>query len=79
MSAEEVAELFGKVAVEYATASSEVRTYAIHKALAEVGYTAVDVVRARYWLRRGKPAGYSWDGVNGDGYAARAVARRPTR
>jgi hypothetical protein len=61
LSAEEVAALFSRVAVEYATASSEVRTYAIHKALGQFGCTAVDAVRARYWLRRGKPDGYRWD------------------
>jgi hypothetical protein len=42
-------------------ASSEVHRHAVRKALAEYGYTPLDAIRARYWLRRGKPAGYQWD------------------
>lgn len=30
-------------------------------ALRDHGYTPLDVFRARYWLRRGKPEGYRWD------------------
>jgi hypothetical protein len=60
LSAEEVAELFRKAAVENAGASLEVRSFAIHQALAEFGYTPVDAIRVRSWLRRGKPAGYRW-------------------
>ena len=34
---------------------------AAREALADVGYTPLDVFRARYWLRQGKPEGYWWD------------------
>jgi hypothetical protein len=48
------------VAVEYATASLEVRNHAIRQALGELGYTPVDAVRASYWSGE-KPFGYRWD------------------
>ena len=41
-------------------ASAEVRHHAQRQALAEFGFDQVDYFRARYWLRRGKPAGYVW-------------------
>jgi hypothetical protein len=46
---------------EHRTASVEVRNHAVRQVLADAGYTPLDYMRARYWLRRGKPAGYRWD------------------
>lgn len=42
------------------TGSEEVRRYAYRMALADLGYDPLDVVRARYWIRRGKPSDYEW-------------------
>ena len=44
-----------------ADASLEVRNQAVREALAKHGYTPLDAFRARYWLRLGAPAGYSWN------------------
>ncbi len=41
--------------------SHEVRNHALRESPAEYGYTPLDWIRARYWIRRGKPAGYQWD------------------
>ncbi|HXH78171.1 MAG TPA: hypothetical protein VNJ48_06680 [Nocardioides sp.] len=46
---------------QYAGASLEVRNHALRLALGEHGYDPLDAIRARYWLRRGKPANYRWD------------------
>lgn len=32
-----------------------------HAGLRALGYDVVDVIRARRWLRHGRPAGYRWD------------------
>lgn len=32
----------------------------LHHLLAQHGYDVVDVLRARHWLRRGRPADYVW-------------------
>jgi hypothetical protein len=47
--------------VAYQRASVKVRNHAVRQALLEFGFYPVDVFRARYWIRRGKPAGYRRD------------------
>lgn len=61
MTAEEVVAVFQRAAAENAGASVEVHNYAVREALADCGYSPVDAIRARFWLRRGKPADYPWD------------------
>ena len=61
LTAEEVVAVYGRASAENAGASLEVRNYAVRTALAEHGYSPVDAIRARYWLRRGQPADYLWD------------------
>jgi hypothetical protein len=61
LTAEEVVEVYNRAEYEARRASPEVRHYAVREALAEVGYTPLDVFRARYWIRQGKPDGYWWD------------------
>ena len=41
--------------------SVEVRRHAWRVGLGSLGYTPLDVFRARYWIRRGKPPGYAWN------------------
>jgi len=62
LGAEDVAAIYTREAREHARASLEVRNHAIRQALAEHGYSPLDALRARYWLRRGKPADDAWDG-----------------
>lgn len=61
LTAHEVAAIGEAAQLEHKTASYEVRNHALRRALAEIGYTPLDYIRARYWLRHGKPAGYGWD------------------
>ena len=61
LGAGDVAAIYTREARAHVAASLEVRNHAIRRALAEHGYTPLDALRARYWLRRGKPADYRWD------------------
>ena len=63
LTAEQVIGLRREVESAYAHASHEVRRHALREALAQYGYTPLDVVRARFWIRRGKPADYRWDAL----------------
>ena len=61
LTADEVVELMHGVEANHTTASLEVRNHAVREALAEYGYTPLDGLRARFWIRRGRPADYHWD------------------
>lgn len=61
LTAEEVVAVYTRERDALAHASLEVRNYAVRQALAVHGYTPLDVFRARYWIRQGKPAGHRWD------------------
>jgi len=58
-----------EVSSVHSGASIEVQRHALREALADAGYTPVDVVRASHWLRAGKPADYRWDVRFGRGMA----------
>jgi hypothetical protein len=62
LTAEEVIELSRQAHAANSSASLEVHNYAVREALSQFGYTPLDVFRARYWIRRGRPAEYRWDG-----------------
>ena len=40
--------------------SLEVRHHSYRVEIEAVGFDPIDVIRARYWIRRGKPAEYQW-------------------
>ncbi|MDQ2782713.1 MAG: hypothetical protein M3Y26_09310 [Actinomycetota bacterium] len=63
LSAEQLVSEYARICADTAAsgASPEVARHTGICALAELGYSCVDVFRARVWLRIGKRPGYVWD------------------
>jgi hypothetical protein len=60
LTAEELVAVDEQARAEYANAPLKVRNQGVSEALAAYGFTSLDSIRARYWIRRGKPPDYQW-------------------
>lgn len=61
LTAEEVVELGQQAQAETTVLPREAAWDHVSRCLAEHGYDCVDFIRARLWLRRGRPRTYVWD------------------
>lgn len=60
LTADEVIAL-GETAVAGFERSDPARARRLQERLGEHGYTPLDLCRARYWIRQGRPDDYRWD------------------
>lgn len=61
LAPDELVALASEVSRVHSGGPPEFQRHAMRQALADAGYTPLDVVRASHWLRAGKPADYRWD------------------